>query len=507
MKKHYHYFIAVFTILILSSQMNNVNAQLNNYAYKLGLQGHYVDPANEYTNDWGFLARAFIRFELSRYFDIEGGAGYGYITGEDYIANDYATRFFPLDARILFSPIVDKSWNPYLFVGIGAMPYWLADSPASPARPPEDALDGFVGLVNAGLGTEIALSDSWLLDISATFNIVDSDWMNGNASQIGDNPLNQYDRYYSVGLGLAYIGEGCDSDRDNDGLGRCEEEKLGTDPNKADSDGDGLSDGDEVHKYKTDPLKADTDGDGLSDGDELLKHKTNPLKADSDGDGLNDYDEIMVYKTDPLKADTDGDGLSDGDEVLKYKTDPNKVDTDGDGLNDGDEVLKYKTNPLKVDTDGDGLSDGDEVLKHKTNPLNADTDGGSVDDGREVLRGTDPLDPSDDVVKPAPVFKPILFAFNSSKIDKVGEKILAEAITYLNENPDVDLLITGHTDNVGSKKVNQTLSERRADTVKKYLAEKGIDAKRISTKGFAFDKPAASNDTDKGRTLDRKSVV
>ncbi len=76
-----------------------------------------------------------------------------------------------------------------------------------------------------------------------------------------------------------------------------------------------------------------------------LKYKTDPLKVDTDGDGLSDGDEVLKYKTDPLKADTDGDGLSDGDEVLKYKTDPLKVDTDGDGYSDGDEI-KNKTNPL-----------------------------------------------------------------------------------------------------------------------------------------------------------------
>ena len=66
--------------------------------------------------------------------------------------------------------------------------------------------------------------------------------------------------------------------------------------------------------------------------------RTNPTRADTDGDGLSDYDEIMKYKTDPLKVDTDGDGLSDYDEIMKYKTDPLKVDTDGDGFTDAQHV-------------------------------------------------------------------------------------------------------------------------------------------------------------------------
>lgn len=66
---------------------------------------------------------------------------------------------------------------------------------------------------------------------------------------------------------------------------------------------------------------------------------------DSDGDGLTDYDEINIYHTDPLKADTDGDGLFDREEVKVYHTDPINPDTDGDGFKDGDEV-KSGYNPL-----------------------------------------------------------------------------------------------------------------------------------------------------------------
>ncbi len=61
----------------------------------------------------------------------------------------------------------------------------------------------------------------------------------------------------------------------------------------------------------------------------LMLTKTDPTKADTDKDGLKDGDEINKYKTSPLKLDTDEDGISDGDEVLKYNTNPTKHDTDG----------------------------------------------------------------------------------------------------------------------------------------------------------------------------------
>lgn len=81
-------------------------------------------------------------------------------------------------------------------------------------------------------------------------------------------------------------------DRDKDGLDDVREKELGTDPLKADTDGDSLKDGDEVITYKTNPLLADTDGDGLSDGDEVLIWHSNPLNKDTDGDKYLDGEEV-----------------------------------------------------------------------------------------------------------------------------------------------------------------------------------------------------------------------
>lgn len=103
-------------------------------------------------------------------------------------------------------------------------------------------------------------------------------------------------------------------DSDNDGLKDGEESRLGTDPRKADTDQDGLTDGIEVDDTGTDPLKTDTDGDGVDDAEEL-DAGSDPHSRDSDGDGLDDFEEIQVYGTDPLLRDTDADGYSDAFEV------------------------------------------------------------------------------------------------------------------------------------------------------------------------------------------------
>ncbi len=192
-------------------------------------------------------------------------------------------------------------------------------------------------------------------------------------------------------------GDVCDLDDDNDGLLDSDEATWKTNSFNPDTDGDSLSDGDEVHTFKTNPLVVDTDADGLTDQEEVKTYGTNPLVADTDTDGLSDGAEVNKYGTKPLDHDTDDDALLDGDEVKTTKTNPLVGDTDGDFIPDGAEVKEWQTDPLKADTDGDGLVDGMEVYLHKTNPLVMDTDSDGLTDSEEVNKyKTNPLNPNTD---------------------------------------------------------------------------------------------------------------
>jgi outer membrane protein OmpA-like peptidoglycan-associated protein len=71
-------------------------------------------------------------------------------------------------------------------------------------------------------------------------------------------------------------------------------------------------------------------------------------------------------------------------------------------------------------------------------------------------------------------------------------------------NPNVNVVITGHTDNVGSEKYNQNLSLRRAQSVKNWLVSKGIESNRMRTVGRGKLEPIASNDTEEGRLENRR---
>jgi Bacterial TSP3 repeat len=130
-------------------------------------------------------------------------------------------------------------------------------------------------------------------------------------------------------------------DTDSDGIPDAQERRLGTNPNRWDSDGDNVSDDDEIHDRRSNPFLRDSDHDGLDDRTER-DLGTDPRRGDSDRDGLDDLTETALG-TDPRRWSSDkapgllDNGLSDGQE-LKLGTDPLSWDTDGDGDYDGYEV-------------------------------------------------------------------------------------------------------------------------------------------------------------------------
>lgn len=527
-------YLLVILGLVAMSQPNH--AQFKDWGTKFGFRGSILFPENEFANlgwsgnddfsfDWfktSWLGEGFFAVELNNALELSLNAGYGKYAGWAYFDNpdagfgEYESTIIPISLRFQVSPFDSKGWNPYAFIGGGIMNYTVNTKPNAAGTAVEK--DGWVAILPIGMGIEIALSERVILDFGVGGTLSSTYDLDGYRSLESDS----WDSYYNASLGLSFTAENCESDEDNDGLGKCLEKQIGTDPNNPDTDGDGLNDGEEYLTYITNPLIADTDGDGLKDGEEVLKYKTDPNIADTDSDGLKDGEEVNTYKTEPLKADTDGDGLKDGDEVLKYKTNPLKADTDGEGLTDGDEVnglnveIKvvgnpvitklFKTDPLKVDTDGDGLTDYAEIKTHKTDPLSVDTDGGTIGDGVEVKRGTDPLDPSDDVIKiDVPiVLEGITFAFDKSDITPESDKVLMGALKTLQIHTDIIVEISGHTDNVGSNAYNQKLSQRRADAVKAWLVSKGIPFERITSVGYGEEHPRVPNDTEDNMRLNRR---
>jgi OOP family OmpA-OmpF porin len=100
--------------------------------------------------------------------------------------------------------------------------------------------------------------------------------------------------------------------------------------------------------------------------------------------------------------------------------------------------------------------------------------------------------------------KTIEFEVSSATLTPRGMKVLDELVPIIQSDKDVKLEIGGHTDNYGDPKFNQLISHARAAAVAQYLASKGVDGRRLVSKGYGESKPIASNKTKDGRKQNRR---
>jgi OOP family OmpA-OmpF porin len=99
------------------------------------------------------------------------------------------------------------------------------------------------------------------------------------------------------------------------------------------------------------------------------------------------------------------------------------------------------------------------------------------------------------------------FSTGSADLKSSSSKELNELANYLNLKKSVKVEIGGHTDNVGADDSNQKLSQKRAEAVKEFLIKKGVSENRLKSKGYGETKPVASNDSDKGKAMNRRTEV
>jgi len=226
---------------------------------------------------------------------------------------------------------------------------------------------------------------------------------------------------------------------------------------------------------------------------------------DRDGDGVLDVDDKCpdVKGLASLKGcpDRDGDGIADGDDkcpdvagLARYQGCP-IPDTDKDGINDEVDkcptvpgLSRYQGCPIP-DTDGDGVNDEEDKCINEKGP--ASNFGCPVIDEKIVER----------VNKAA---QNVFFATGSSKLLAKSFPKLNDVVSILKENPTYKVAIDGHTDDVGKDEMNMTLSDKRAASVKAYLASKGVDEGRLTSTGYGETKPVADNKTAAGRAKNRR---
>ncbi len=253
---------------------------------------------------------------------------------------------------------------------------------------------------------------------------------------------------------------------------------------KKDADNDGISD----RKDKCpdtpasvavdeDGCPVDTDGDGVPDYQDSCPDVAGTIAGcpDRDGDGVADKDDACpdTKGTKALKGcpDSDGDGVADSKDKCPNTPAGTRVDADGC--------------PVKVDSDGDGIPDAEDKCPNQAGPA---SNNGCPE-------------------KATYENQTVHFAFASAQVSGKAISTLNDIAAKMNANSTITANIDGHTDNVGNDAGNQRLSERRAEAVKRYLVSKGVDANRITTRGFGESNPVSSNSTATGRADNRRAEV
>jgi outer membrane protein OmpA-like peptidoglycan-associated protein len=100
----------------------------------------------------------------------------------------------------------------------------------------------------------------------------------------------------------------------------------------------------------------------------------------------------------------------------------------------------------------------------------------------------------------------VLFDFDQSTLRADAGPALARSVVLLKRS-DKPVIVEGHTDNVGTHEYNMQLSQARATTVAGALEARGIPSSRITTRGFAYDRPVASNSTPEGQARNRRTEI
>ncbi|KPM33070.1 OmpA/MotB domain-containing protein [Croceitalea dokdonensis DOKDO 023] len=255
--------------------------------------------------------------------------------------------------------------------------------------------------------------------------------------------------------------------------------------------------------------------------------------TDTDGDGIYDKDdacpEVAGLEAFNGCPDSDGDGIEDGKDSCPDQAGSKEMngcpDADGDGIADKDDACPNEAGTAALagcpDADGDGVADKDDECPNEAGPAEnkgcpwPDADGDSVldkDDQCPQVAGTVANNGCPEVTEEVQkqlndYARTILFDTGKTSIKAESTGVMVDIIQILNEYPTAKFTVEGHTDSVGSAKLNQSLSEKRANAVRDFLVEKGIGADRLSAIGYGEEKPIATNNTRAGRTQNRRVEI
>ncbi|MDM7925576.1 MAG: OmpA family protein [bacterium] len=425
----------------------------------IGVYGSAKKMVGDRHNDWdvaGPMAGVKLEYTPMPVLSFTLGGGYALTYPRDTEASGlsewytklpdtpFETSLMPVLLNVKANLRPECRLNPYLTWGMGALIWDLKNDGESVHGQKTNAL------TDLGLGVEYALTQALGLDLSAHYGRILRQKL--DMSGPGDVQTGLADVRLGLNLFL-----GGNRDKDGDGILNKKDKCP-----KVAEDIDGFQDEDGC----PDP---DNDGDGILDGQDGAPNQAEDMDGFKDADGIPD-------------PDNDGDGILDAQDKC-----PNEAE-DKDGFQDADGCPD-------ADNDGDGIADAKDKCPDQAEIVNGfEDDDGCPDKKPEVV-----------IERAAPiVLEGVTFKTGSAVLTTGAKEVLDKVVRTLVEYPAMRLQVSGHTDNVGSKKANTALSLRRAESVKAYLASKGIAKERIETKGFGPDNPVAPNDTKEGRAQNRR---
>ncbi len=409
-----------------------------------------------------------VRYGFSSRLAIDLNTSYGWVyprnsKGGSQFAHisHYHTLLMPVWTQLVYTPLPEESFRPFFSIGGGILDWEIRDisnTTSSLERGKSIAGHGDIanGTLVAGLGLEKVFSDKVGTSLFFRFHYI----FKGNEDTIGlsydGGPVDDNRGIAEAGIELRFYST---SHRDSDGDGI--EDRLDVDP-KHPEDFDNFEDYDGEPDY-------DNDGDGIPDSLDHCPNKAEDLDGFQDTDGCPDYDNDKDGIPDSLdkaiNQPEDLDGFQDKDGI----PDP---DNDQDGIPDVRDKCPNAPETINGYHDDDGCPD--EKPKSMLNK-----------GGRIILRG-------------------VHFQSGSASLTTDSYSILDTVYESLAQNPDVEVEIRGYTDSIGSRAFNLHLSQKRAEAVKQYLVNRGIEPKRIQAIGYGEEDPIASNATKTGRAQNRR---
>lgn len=294
-----------------------------------------------------------------------------------------------------------------------------------------------------------------------------------------------------------------DDDDDNDNLPTLLETNIKTNPLEKDSDGDGIDDATEVGSNPSvpintdgdkliDALDTDDDNDGLATIDEIAIG-TNHLKADSDGDGINDAEEVGEATSKP--KDADKDGIID---VLDNNNSPKAEVVEEENKPDvPPEQIKDETTTEEQAT-ADKSTSEEKAKEQQASEPPASQDKAAPDEMTiEPINGG-----SDNAIHGSLLY----FPFNSAapKLSKSASAYFTKIANWLKESADNSVILTGHTDSIGAEATNHKLGLQRASIIRKMLIKLGAPKAQVKANSKGETQPLKNNKTKLGRKKNRR---